>query len=712
MSNSKILETMKKLSMSIERYDYYYYSKSSSLISDVEYDKLVKELEKYEREYPELASVVSPTKTVGSSLEGSKFSKTAHRIPMLSLSNTYNIGEVGDFIGRVEKAIGNESTDNTDSREEKKNLEISYDLELKLDGLSISIIYENGKLARAVTRGDGAVGEDVTENIFEIKSIPKFLKEPVSIEIRGEIVLPLSTFEELNRKRLEAGEEMFANPRNAAAGTLRQLDKEKVRERGLDGYFYFLLEAEKYGVSSHSESIKFIERLGLKTTGVCENLKTLEEIEKRVKHWEKKRETLDFETDGLVLKVDEIGLWEQVGYTAKSPRWAVAFKFPAKQVTTKLLGITWQVGRTGKVTPVAELEEVEVSGSRVKRASLHNYEEIKRKEIKVGDTVFIQKAAEIIPQVVMPLKEIRDGSEIEIPMIESCPECGTHLVKDEELVDYRCSNELCPAKLRGAIEYFVSRDGMNISGFGSKIVEKFIGIGLIKDVTDIYTLKNHRDILINMDKMGEKSIDKLLENIEKSKGNEYSKIIYSLGIPNVGKTTAKILASASGNIERFSEMTLEELCSIEGIGEKSALEIQNFLQSEKNIEIIAQLKETGLKFQHIKKNLRVSGNSEDLRNQGSLESSGNQRDLEKLEDTEALKEFEGKNFLFTGKLNHLKRDEAQEIVENFGGVNSNSVNKKLNYLVVGEDAGSKLEKAKALGTVIILTEEEFLKKIR
>ena len=672
MSNSKILETMKKLSTEIERYDYYYYSQNRSLISDLEYDKMVKELEKYEREYPELASIASPTKTVGSTLKESKFSKVPHRVPMLSLSNTYNMGEVGDFIGRIEKGI--------DSLER----EIFYDLELKLDGLSISIIYQDGKLTKADTRGDGAVGEDVTENILEIGSIPKFLRKPVTLEVRGEIVLPLSTFEELNRKRIEKGEEIFANPRNAAAGTLRQLDREIVRERGLDGYFYFLVEAEKHGIKSHRESIEYIEELGLKTTGVCEKLQNLDEIEKRIRYWEKKRETLDFETDGLVLKVDEIELWEQVGYTAKSPRWAVAYKFPAKQVTTKLLGVTWQVGRTGKVTPVAELEEVEVSGSKVKRASLHNYEEIKRKEIMVGDTVFIQKAAEIIPQVVMPLKELRDGSEEKIPMIEECPECRTPLVKDEELVDYRCPNEICPAKIRGAIEYFVSRDGMNISGFGIRIVEKFIEAGLLRDITDIYLLKNHRETMVNMDKMGERSIDKLLENIEKSKSQEYSRVLYSLGIPSVGKTTAKILASASGSIERFSQMSLEELCQIEGIGEKSALEIRGFLQNDKNISIIEKLKEMGLKFQNMEK---------------------------KSEESEFSQEFQGKSFLFTGKLNHLKRDEAQKMVESLGGSNSGSVNKKLNYLVVGEDAGSKLEKAKSLGTVTILTEEEFIQKI-
>ncbi|MGL4980898.1 MAG: NAD-dependent DNA ligase LigA [Fusobacteriaceae bacterium] len=670
MSNSKVLEKMRELSLNIERYDYYYYSQNRSLISDLEYDRMVKELESFEKEYPELMEIASPTKTVGSSLKDSKFTKVKHRVSMLSLSNTYNIGEIGEFIGRIEKG--------------SEFVKPSYDLELKLDGLSISIIYNEGRLTKAVTRGDGETGEDVTENILEIESIPKFLKKPVTLEVRGEIVLPLSSFEELNKKRVEDGEEIFANPRNAAAGTLRQLDREIVRKRGLDGYFYFLIEAENHGLKTHSESIRYIEELGLKTTGICENLKTLEEIEARVRYWEKKKDSLDYETDGLVLKVDELELWEELGYTAKSPRWAVAFKFPPKQVTTKLLGITWQVGRTGKVTPVAELEEVEVSGSKVKRASLHNYDEIKRKEIMVGDTVFVQKAAEIIPQVVMPLKDLRDGSEIEIPMIEMCPECETHLVKDEELVDYRCLNEICPAKIRGAIEYFVSRDGMNISGFGIKIVEKFIESGLLRDVTDIYSLKNHRDILINMDKMGEKSVDKLFENIEKSKNQEYSKVLYSLGIPSIGKTTSKLLATVSGHIERFFSMDMEELCKVEGIGEKSALEIVEFFQNRKNREIIEKLQSMGLNFRNSEKtplNNYVSG------------------------------EFEGRSFLFTGKLAKLKRDEAQKLVESFGGLNSNSVNKKLDYLVVGEDAGSKLQKAKSLETVIILTEDEFLQKI-
>lgn len=669
MSDSKILETMKKLALDIERYDYYYYSKNQSLIADVEYDRLVKELEKYEGEYPELTTIASPTKTVGSSLSESKFSKVPHRIPMLSLSNTYNIGEVADFIGRIEK--------NIDISHKKP----TYDLELKLDGLSISIIYENGRLTRAITRGDGAVGEDVTENIMEIGSVAKFLNEPVSLEVRGEIVMPLSSFEKLNAKRLENGEEIFANPRNAAAGTLRQLDREIVKERELDGYFYFLVEAEKHGMTSHRESLAYLEKLGIKTTGICENLDSVEKIEKRIKHWHEAREKLDYETDGLVLKVDELDFWDELGFTAKSPRWAVAFKFPAKQVTTKLLGITWQVGRTGKVTPVAELQEVEVSGSKVKRASLHNYDEILRKEIMIGDTVFIEKAAEIIPQVVMPVKELRDGSEKKIELITECPECGTVLVKDEELVDHRCPNEECPAKIRGAIEYFVSRDGMNISGFGIKIVEKFIGAGILHDIADIYELKNHREMMLGMDKMGEKSIDKLLSNIEKSKDSDYSRVIYSLGIPFVGKSAAKVLASMSGNIDKLMEMDIEELCGIEGIGEKSAREIREYFKNPTNLQKIDRLKAAGINFRNSSSEVNTENFSA---------------------------EFQGRSFLFTGKLTLLKRDEAQKIVESLGGTNAGSVNKKLNYLVVGEDAGSKLEKAKALGTVTILTEEEFL----
>ncbi len=568
-------ERIKELRELIEKYSYYYYTLNESLISDVEFDKLLKELEELEKVNPQYSMFDSPTMQVGSSLKNTKFSKVTHKEKMLSLSNSYNIGEIEDFIKRVDKLLENR----------KKP---SYVLEVKLDGLSISVTYKDGKLVQGVTRGDGVIGEDVTENILQIQSIPKFLKEKIDIEVRGEIVLPISKFQKINEKRLANGEEIFANPRNAASGTLRQLDPEIVKERGLDCYFYFVVGGEKYGIKTHREAFDFIEKIGLKTTGIDEVLTSVEEIDKRIEYWKDAREKLDYETDGMVLKVNEIEYWEVLGNTTKSPRWAIAYKFPAKQVSTKLLGITWQVGRTGKVTPVAELEEVEVSGSRVKRASLHNFDEIVRKDIKIGDKVFIEKAAEIIPQVVKSIKELRTGEEQEVLAPTTCPICGTALEKEEGLVDLKCPNPSCPAKVQGRFEYFVSRDGMNIIGLGQKIVERFLELGYLNDVTDIYRLSEHREEMEALEKMGKKSVENLLNSIEESKQREYSKVLYSLGIPEVGKFMANLLADESGSIDRLMEMTKDELLMINGVGEKVADSIINFFASEENLEIIEQ----------------------------------------------------------------------------------------------------------------------------
>lgn len=664
----KKIENLRK---EIERYSYYYYTKNQSLISDIEFDKMLKELEELEKKYPQFKKEISPTKKVGAiDLKESKFKKVVHKKPMLSLSNSYNIEDMKAFMERIDKSV--------DSNEK-----LEYILELKLDGASISIQYENGKLVRAVTRGDGIEGEDVTENILAIESIPKYLKESVTLEVRGEIVLPISNFKKLNEEREKAGEEIFANPRNAASGTLRQLDSEIVRERGLDAYFYFLVEPEKYGMKTHKESLEYLEKLGIKTTGIADLIKSIDEMEKRIKFWEIEKEKLDYETDGLVIKLNDITLWEKVGYTTKSPRWAIAYKFPAKQVSTKLLDITWQVGRTGKVTPVAELEEVELSGSRVKRASLHNMDEIKRKDIKIGDRVFIEKAAEIIPQVVSSIKEVRTGKEKEVIAPISCPVCGTTLEKEEGLVDLKCPNRTCPAKIQGGMEYFVSRDGMNIQGLGSKIVEKMLELGFIKDVTDIYRLHERKDELVKLDKMGEKSVENLLDSIEKSKERPYSKTLYALGIPFVGKFMANVLAKKSKNIETLAKMSKEELIEIDGVGEKVAEAVYNYFMDEESLEIVEGLKKAGVNFK------------------------------EEDEEIESLNsEFSGKTFLFTGKLEKFKRDEIKDIVEKLGGTNLSSVSKKLNYLIVGKDAGSKLTKAKELGTVTILTEDEFLEKIK
>lgn len=659
---------IKELREKIKKYSDYYYTNNESLISDVEFDKLLAELKELEEKYPEYREENSPTEVVGAtSLKETKFQKVTHKKPMLSLSNSYNEGDIADFIERIKKLLPEEQ-------------EINYALELKLDGLSLSIQYENGKLVRAVTRGDGAVGEDVTENILEISSIPRELKEKVSIEIRGEVVLPLSKFEELNRKRLENGEEVFANPRNAAAGTLRQLDSSIIRERGLDAYFYFLVDAQNYGVKTHSESIEYLSKLGIKTTGVCEVLKSSSELIERIEYWGAKREELDYETDGMVIKVNNIELWDILGNTTKSPRWAIAFKFPAKQVTTKILGVTWQVGRTGKVTPVAELEEVELSGSKVKRASLHNYQEIERKDIRVGDSVFIEKAAEIIPQVVKSVKELRDGSEIIITEPTNCPICNTVLEREEGQVDIKCPNMACPGKVEGELIYFVSRDAMNIAGFGSKLVENMLRLGFIKNIVDIYELKNHREELEKLDKMGKKSVDNLLNAIETSKTREYSKVLCALGIPFVGKTSAKLLAEASENIDNLMNMSIEELMEIEGVGDKMAQAIYEFFRDEERKKLIEGLKIHGLTFAQEKK--------------------------EELPEDEKV--FTGKTFLFTGTLKNFTRNEIKEEIEKLGGKNLSAVSKNLDYLIVGEKAGSKLKKAQEIGSIKIITEDEFI----
>lgn len=668
-----IEKEIKRLREEIERYNYYYYSMNESLISDVEYDKLLKNLEKLEKENPQFANELSPSVNVGSSLKDTKFEKVTHKSPMLSLSNSYNIGDIEDFMKRAEKIILQERSGKT---------KIDYVLEVKLDGLSISVTYEKGKLVKAVTRGDGIIGEDVTENVMQIKSVPKFLKENIDIEVRGEIVLPISKFHELNKKRMEEGEEIFANPRNAASGTLRQIDAEIVKERGLDCYFYFIVDSEKYNLLTHKDALDYIEKLGLKTTGIGEVVESAEELEKRIEFWGTEREKLDYETDGMVIKVNSLELWNILGSTTKSPRWAIAYKFPAKQVSTKLLDITWQVGRTGKVTPVAELEEVEVSGSRVKRASLHNFDEIERKDIRIGDRVIIEKAAEIIPQVVKSIKEVRTGEEkIVVPPV-NCPICNSVLEKEEGLVDLKCVNKHCMGKVQGKIEYFVSRDGMNIIGLGERIIERFLELGFIKDITDIYNLRNLRQDIAGLEKMGEKSVENLLNSIEESKKRDYSKTLYALGIPYVGKFLGNLLAEKSKNIETLMNMTEEELLMIDGVGEKVAKSVYSFMREPVNIEIIEKLKNAGVNFTLLKEN-KV------------------EKDV-----------FQGKNFLVTGKLEKFTRKEIQEEIEKFGGKNLSAVSKNLDYLIVGKDAGSKLKKAQDIGTIKILSEEEFFELIQ
>ena len=664
MEQTGIKKRYEELKDLIRKYNEHYYEKNESLVTDYEYDMLLKEMESIEKEYPELKDTVSVTEKVGGRASG-KFSKVVHKVPMLSLSNTYNIGEIEDFDKRIKKVIG----------EDQK---IEYVLELKLDGLRISNQYENGRLVRGITRGDGEIGEDVTENIMQIDSIPQILKEPVTLEVRGEIVLPISNFNKVNKMREEAGEDVFANPRNAASGTIRQLESSIVKDRGLDCYLYFLVNAQNYNLQKHSDSIKYLEKLGFKTTKVFEIYKDFSLLEKAIEKWHVEREKLDFETDGLVIKLDEFAYYSALGSTTKSPRWAIAYKFPAEKAKTKLLDITFQVGRTGVITPVAELEPVELSGSVVRRASLHNFDEIKRKDIKIGDFVYIEKAAEIIPQVIEPVISERTGSEKEIEMPESCPSCGHKLIKIEDQVAIKCINPACPEIIKRKIEYFVSRDAMNITGLGEKIIEKFIELGKIKDIVDIYSLHEYREELEKLEKMGKKSVDNLLNSIEESKKREYSKVLYSLGIPFVGKFTANLLAKEFLNIDNLKSKETEDLLEVKGIGDKVAKSVNMFLNDENNWNLISKLKETGLQFEE--EEVFIEDNP-----------------------------IKGKTFLATGKLEKYTRDEIKDIIEAKGGKYLSGVSKNLNYLIAGEKAGSKLKKANDLG-VIVLNEEQFEKE--
>ena len=672
---SEIQEKYTKLRNEIEYHNNLYYNEDNPIISDMEYDFLIRELKELEQKYPELLEYNkngenSPTEKIGGTAS-EKFSKVRHRVPMLSLSNTYNISEIEDFDKRVKKIILAENIENNSK-------ELEYILELKLDGLSISLIYENGMLVQAVTRGDGQVGEDVTENIREIPTIPKKLKENISLEVRGEIILPISSFNRINQEREDEGEDVFANPRNAASGTIRQLDKTIVAERGLDCYLYYLVNAENYGIKTHLESIEYIEKLGFKTTKIFEKYTNFKKLEEAIDKWHDDRKKLDYETDGLVIKVNNFSLYEILGYTTKSPRWAIAYKFPAEQVKTKLMDVTFQVGRTGVITPVAELEAVNLSGSVVKRASLHNFDEIRRKDIKIGDNVIVEKAAEIIPQVVNVVFNDRTGEEIEIQEPANCPVCNSELAHEEGLVALKCHNPLCPEKVKRQIAYFVSRDAMNISGLGDKIVEKFIELGKIKTIVDIYSLKEYREELENLEKMGQKSVDNLINNIEASKNRDFSKVLYALGIPFVGKFNANLLTKNFKNIENLKNQSIENLLAVKGIGDKVAIAVNTFLNNENNWKIITDLQNIGLQF------------------------AINESDLKEIADNP----IKGKNFLATGKLQKYKRNDIKDIILSKGGNYLSAVSKNLDFLITGEKAGSKLEKAEKLG-IRVLTEEEF-----
>ena len=636
-----------------------YYTNDNPTITDQEYDDYYHELEKLEQQYPELIREDSPTKRVGGKIID-EFKKVSHEIPMMSLGDIFSEDEIFEFDQRIKKTIPNPT----------------YVCELKIDGLSVSLLYENGKLIRGATRGIGIIGEDITHNVEKLKSIPLVINDKRKIEVRGEIYMPKKSFNKLNQERQEKGESLFANPRNAAAGSVRQLDSKIAAKRNLSTFIYHLPSSDDFNIKYHHESLSFMKELGFI---VNENIKiadNVNEVINYVKEWTEKRESLPYEIDGIVIKVDKIEDQKKLGYTSRTPKWAIAYKFPAVEVLTKIKNIEFCVGRTGKITPRADLDPVHLAGSIIKSVTLHNEDYIKEKDIMINDTIVLHKAGDVIPEVVKVLKERRTGIEIPFKMIKNCPICNSKLEKKETEANYFCPNPNCDARNIEGLIHFSSRETMNIEGFGESIVEDFYNEGYLKTICDYYTLYNHKEDLKELEGFGEKSINNLLQNIEKSKKNSLEKLLFALGIRYIGKKTAKILAINYRNIDKLMSAEYEDLVKIQDIGEVIADSVYKFFKEEKNIKTINELKLLGF----------------------YMEYKGN----ESIDDN-----FNNKTFVLTGTLSKLTRDEASIEIENRGGKVTSSVTKKTDYVIVGENPGSKYQKAKDLN-INILNEEEFL----
>jgi DNA ligase (NAD+) len=658
---------VQELHVLLNQLNYEYYVLDQPTASDAEYDQLLRELIDLEEKFPELKSPDSPTQRVGGAVLD-MFEKVQHQSPMLSLGNAFGDQDLLDFDRRVRQAVGDQ---------------ISYVCELKIDGLAVSLRYENGLFVQGATRGDGTIGEDITSNIRTIKSIPLRLKEPVSIEVRGEVFMPRKSFEALNALKTERGEELAANPRNAAAGSLRQLDPRIAASRNLDVFLYSIADVGETGVVSHSAGLDLLDRLGLKTNKERRKCASIEEVITYVKEWTEQRPNLPYDIDGIVIKVDSLFQQEELGTTAKSPRWAIAYKFPAEEVVTTLKSIELSVGRTGVVTPTAILEPVRVAGTTVQRASLHNEDLIREKDIKIGDQVVVKKAGDIIPEVVNVLVERRTGTEEEFRMPTHCPECESELVRLEDEVALRCINPKCPAQIREGLIHFVSRTAMNIDGLGEKVISQLFAEKLIEDVADIYKLTF--DQLIKLERMGEKSANNLLEAIEASKANSLEKLLFGLGIRHVGAKAAKTLAQEFETIERLAMATAEELTAINEIGEKMAKSVVAYFELEEVKELIEELKEAGV-------NTNYNGPKKVA-----------------VENIDHF--FAGKTIVLTGKLEVLSRNEAKERIEAFGGKVAGSVSKKTDLVIAGEDAGSKLTKAEQLG-IEVWNEERLVEELK
>ena len=651
------MERIDELTDLLNKYAYEYYTLDKPSVSDFEYDRLMEELVRLEEKYPDKKRKDSPTERVGGEIID-EFIKVTHEIPMFSLGNVFNEEEVIDFDNRIGKSFS--------SRE--------YVAELKIDGLAVSLEYKNGVFFRASTRGDGVVGEDITHNVKTIKSVPLKLAKNVDITVRGEIYMPKKSFNDLNKKRELENLPLFQNPRNAASGSIRQLDSKIAASRNLDTFIYHLPTND---FKTHYESLEYMKELGFKVNPNAKLCKNISDVLDYIKYWTENRETLPYEIDGIVIKLNNVSNQEELGYTAKVPKWATAYKFPPKEIMTKLKDIIFTVGRTGLITPNAILEPVRVCGSIISRATLHNEDYIIQKDLKINDYVLIRKAGDVIPEVVRSVKERRTGIEKKFVMIENCPKCGTKLLKKDKYVDYYCMNENCPARKVNSLIHFVSRKAMNIDGLGEKIMEDFYNFDLITSFEDIYKLKNKKDELIELEGFGKKSINNLLEAIEKSKENSMERLLFALGIEGIGEKTSKILSKKYKNMENLISASYEDLKSIYDIGEILAKNITTYFLDFNNVSQIKCLKDYGLNMNYLGKETIVDEN------------------------------FNNKKFVITGTLMEYKRDELKEIIENRGGTVSESVSKQTDVLIVGENYGSKYEKAKKLN--IPVWKEEDLK---
>ena len=658
----QVQEEISKLVSLLNKYSYDYYVEDNPQISDTEYDTLYKQLEHLEEKYPEYILENSPTQRVGDKILD-EFEKITHKVPMLSLSNTFSTEDLRDFDARISKLVPDHS--------------VEYICELKIDGLAISIKYEDGRLVSAATRGDGSVGEDVTENIKTIFSIPKLLKDNKTFEVRGEVYLPRKSFELLNSERESNNEVLFANPRNAAAGSLRQLDSKITAKRRLSAFIYSIVGDDS--IVSQENALNTAKEYNLPVNPNFKLCKNIDEVIDYINYWTEHKKNLPYDIDGIVIKVNSYSTQEEVGYTQKSPRWATAYKFPEEELATKLLDVELSVGRTGIITPVAILDPIVISGSTVSKASLHNKDIIDELDIHIGDMVVIKKAGEIIPKVVRVVRELRTEGSTKYTMPNTCPSCGQQTYTKENDPFTRCKNPDCPDQNIRRIIHFASRDALNIEGLGDKVVTTLYEKGIIAHTIDLFSLE--REKLISLDRMGEKSVDNLLNAIENSKQNSLDKVIFALGILNVGKKAGKILAEKYLNLTNLMNATLDELVNLDDVGQITAESILDYLSDENNIKFINDLIKVGMNPQY------------------------------EVQEVNTDNIFAGKTVVLTGKLVELTRNEAKEYLEKYGAKVTGSVTSKTDLVIAGEKAGSKLAKAEQLG-IRVINEEEFANMVR